>query len=145
MHTKFEVDSTPISVPYMPPCMFMYTRKYYAQYVQGKGVSEGEVFSNILYSSFIHMNKWIRLSLHHIGVLRQLLLSVGQSGLRKSSSRQNIRQDLAVKLFLRIASQGNTVVCIISARSFCEDMVRALLYDVEVLVVANCLHWCEVI
>ena len=103
----------------------------------------------MIYSSFTHTNKWVRLSLHHIGVLRQLILTVGQSGLAKSSSRQNIRQivrqNLALKLSLRIVSQGNIVVCIISARPFCEDMVRAGLYDVEVLVVTSSLHWCEVI
>ena len=95
------------------------------------------------------MSKWVRLSLQHIGVLRQLIPTVGQSGLRNSSSMQNIRQiireSLAVKLFLRIVSQGNIVVCIISTHPLCEDIVWAVLYDVQVLVVGNSFHWCEVI
>ena len=115
-----------------------------------KGVSEGEVFSDIIYLSSTHMNTWVRLSPpHHIGVLRRLILTVGQSGLRKSSSRQNIQliilQNLALKLFLRIVSQCNTVVCIISTHPSCEDIVRVVLYYVDVLVVVNSLHWCEFI
>ena len=50
-------------------------------------------------------------------------------------------QKLPVKFCRRIVSQGNVVVCIIMTRPFCEDIVWAVLYYVEVLVVVNSFHW----